>query len=217
MARTKTNPLNNDAGKTQAVVAEYNYVSGLIPFYRRMELIAVVGVGATGAALIGAIATLEARRDGQMTTAAIANNEVIDRAEALLLVLAPYVFMLATSLVVTALVRIRRASVYIREVLAPFRPDIFQFETAKLNQVLNQYDKIWILRVINVVGKTSLPVLLITTLPALAVVLLAQVVPDGAPSAGLLIVGWVGAGVTLLVGAVAAFYTIYHERHADAG
>ncbi len=71
--------------KTKLVVAEYNFVSALIPLYRRMELTAVAGAGLAGAAIIGAIGALEA------SATQGADRKAIYRAEAAMLAVAPWV------------------------------------------------------------------------------------------------------------------------------
>jgi hypothetical protein len=51
-----------DDRAVQILIAEYQYVSGLIPFYRRAELIVLAATGALLSVIVAALATLEAAR-----------------------------------------------------------------------------------------------------------------------------------------------------------
>ncbi|MCH7485108.1 MAG: hypothetical protein IIA90_08185, partial [Chloroflexi bacterium] len=88
-------------------MAEFNFVSALIPFYRRVEMTALIGTAVVIGAVVGAVASLE--------DATKPNREV----EAILLSLAPWVTVLLLLVQIMALTRIRRAALYIKNVLRP--------------------------------------------------------------------------------------------------
>lgn len=91
----------------QVLVAEFQFVSGLIPFYRRAELVVLGATGALLSVMVAALATLEAADEGQR------------QAEGLLLALGAWVPVLLLLVEVMALARITRASRYIERVLRP--------------------------------------------------------------------------------------------------
>lgn len=189
--------------KTKLVAAEYNFVSGLIPFYRRMELTAVGGAGLVGTAIIGTLGALES------TSPEMMKRDSIERTEELILAAAPWLFLLTTFLVLTALVRIRRASVYIQSDLAPLAPDVFQWETV-LHSRLHSGAPLPI-RLIMLLGEASLPVIFATTAPAIAFAVMADLWVPGEKSSTILALGYAGAASTLTVGLLASVFTVYHE------
>ena len=194
--------MTSSQGKDAAVIAEYNFVSGLIPFYRRMELAAVGGAGVVVAALIGALGALEG--------AAVSGNRVaIDRTEVFLLALAPWVFFLTTLMMTTALVRIRRASLYIQDSLSPFYPDVFQWETVLHATLWNRTPRG--LRWLTAIGEPSFPLLLSVVAPAVVSAFLADFWASGARSTGLITIGYTGAAAAVIVGGWAALFSWYHE------
>lgn len=101
-----------EAGKLIAdmVVAEYNFVEGLIPFYRRTETTALAAAISIVAAVIGGVAALEAQ----------GSTDVHHTAEATLLSLGTWLIF-ATMLIQTmSMMRIRRASAWIKNQIHPF-------------------------------------------------------------------------------------------------
>lgn len=90
-----------DDRAVQLLVAEFQFVSGLIPFYRRAELIVLGATGALVSVMVAALATLEAAEGSQR------------QAEGVLLVFGSWVPILLLLIEVMALARIARASRYI--------------------------------------------------------------------------------------------------------
>jgi hypothetical protein len=91
----------------EALLHEYDFVAGLIPFYRRVEITALGGAGVVVSAVLGAVATLEGRDPPNRL------------AEATLLSLAGWAPAMLLLLELMALTRLRRASIYIQTVLYP--------------------------------------------------------------------------------------------------
>src|SRR4249919_601515 len=105
----------------QVLVAEFQFVSGLIPFYRRAELIVLGATGALLSVMVAALATLEAADESQR------------QAEGILLTLGAWVPVLLLLIEVMALTRIMRASRYIYRCLHPLAcnlgcPGLLEFE-----------------------------------------------------------------------------------------
>lgn len=101
-----------DDRATSLLLAEYGFVSGLIPFYRRVEILALGGTGATIAALLAFVGGLEAAEDPNR------------RLQATLLSLAALVPLVLLLLELMALTRIMRASAYIRTDLYPLAKEL---------------------------------------------------------------------------------------------
>lgn len=102
-------------------MAEFQFVAGLIPFYRRAELIVLGATGALLSVMVAALATLEAADGSQR------------QAEGILLALGAWVPVLLLLIEVMALTRIMRASRYIFRCLHPLacnlgRPGLLEFE-----------------------------------------------------------------------------------------
>lgn len=111
----------SDDRAVQLLVAEFQFVAGLIPFYRRAELIVLGATGALVSVMVAALATLEAAEGSQR------------QAEGVLLVFGSWVPVLLLLIEVMALTRIARASRYIDSCLYPLacklgRPGLFEFE-----------------------------------------------------------------------------------------
>jgi hypothetical protein len=96
-----------DENATSILVAEYEYVAGLIPFYRRLELTAMAGTGLLLSAIIAALAALEAAESPNKT------------AEALILAGGAWVPVFLLLIEIMALTRLRRASLYVKDTLQP--------------------------------------------------------------------------------------------------
>jgi hypothetical protein len=112
-----------DDRAVQILLAEYEFVAGLIPFYRRAELTVLAATGALLSIVVAALATLEAAEDGQR------------HVEGMLLALGAWVPVLLLLIEVMALTRIKRASRYIYRCLHPMacelgRPGLLEFERA---------------------------------------------------------------------------------------
>lgn len=96
-----------DDRAVQVLIAEFQFVAGLIPFYRRAELIVLGATGALLSVMVAALATLEAADESQR------------QAEGILLALGAWVPVLLLLIEVMALTRIKRASRYIYGRLHP--------------------------------------------------------------------------------------------------
>jgi len=90
-----------------ALLAEYTFVSGLIPFYRGVEIRALTALGLTVGAIATIFATLAEQR--QASTAALAG----------VLTLATWIFVLFVTIELNSSLRIKRASTYIHKFLYP--------------------------------------------------------------------------------------------------
>jgi hypothetical protein len=90
-----------------ALLAEYSFVSGLIPFYRGVEVRALTALGLTVGAIATIFATLAEQR--QASTAALAG----------VLTLATWIFVLFVTIELNSSLRIKRASTYIHKFLYP--------------------------------------------------------------------------------------------------
>ena len=94
--------------KVQALLAEYQYVSGLIPYYRSVEtgvLSTMAVILAALAGLIGTLNTIKDAPDMQVQGIIVANTS--------------WLVLLFTAIEVTASLRIMRASTYLKEELYP--------------------------------------------------------------------------------------------------
>jgi hypothetical protein len=117
--------VTDEEGRTPAVellTAEYQYVSGLIPYYRGVEMLVLAGTGIVASAALAASAALMSGENPRPSVAAI------------VLVAAAWGPALLLMVEATALVRIRRASLFIREKLYSVaeeltgRRDVLTFE-----------------------------------------------------------------------------------------
>lgn len=95
--------------RLQAVLAEYEFVSGLIPFYRSVETGVLSIMSVVLAALAGFIGTVNSQ-----------GGTAIDlHVQAAVVALSSWLMVLFTAIEVTALLRIKRASAYLSEHLYP--------------------------------------------------------------------------------------------------
>jgi len=94
------------------VVSEFEFVEGLIPLYRHYELSVLAGLGLVLTALVAALAAIEAGADPNRS------------AEAILLSTGAWAPAFLLLIEIVALTRIRRASLYISEVLRPLAQDL---------------------------------------------------------------------------------------------
>jgi hypothetical protein len=96
----------------ELLIAEYQYVSGLIPYYRNVEMLVLAGTGIVATAALAASAALMSGENPRPSVAAIVLAAAAWGPALLLMVEA------------TALVRIRRASLFISEALHPIAKDV---------------------------------------------------------------------------------------------
>lgn len=196
---------------TTIMVAEYEFVSRLIPMYRRVEMTAVAGAGVAVAAILGAIGVLEAA------------NEVDRVAQAVILGSAPWVFLLLVLIQITALVRINRASAYISEYLKPLaevlgeRSDLLRFEQVHTRALLtSSREGALIIRVFI----TSAPMILAAAAPAVAAAFIAMTLhPDGLETF-VVAAGLAGAGLTFIAAVCGIYVSVVREfprRHIQLG
>lgn len=116
--------------RLDAILNEYNFVSGLIPMYREVEARALSTVGLVLAGLASVVAALMA-------------SEAHDRhVEGAIVSIAAWIFALFGSVQLTAQLRILRASRYLQRYVYPeleklAGPDVMQFERIKSDQLLD--------------------------------------------------------------------------------
>jgi hypothetical protein len=114
------------------LASEYSFVSGLIPFYRTVEITALGGTGVTIAVLLGFVGALEATSDP---------NRSLEAALVSLASIVPAVLLL---LELMALTRIMRASAYIRNRIFPIareltsREDLLQWEFSPTRELVGE-------------------------------------------------------------------------------
>lgn len=98
----------------QLLLAEYQFVAGLIPFYRGVELRALGGTGIVLSGVSAAFAAFETADTPNVT------------AEATLLTLAAWIPAFLLLIEIMALTRLRRASLYIAKRLHPLAVELTQ-------------------------------------------------------------------------------------------
>jgi hypothetical protein len=98
---------SKDQLKLQVLLAEYQYVSGLIPYYRSVETTVLSTMAVILAALAGFIGSLNSTSTGKAPIELEGN----------IIALVPWLMLLFIAIEVTALLRILRASVYIKKKL----------------------------------------------------------------------------------------------------
>ncbi|MEE8608914.1 MAG: hypothetical protein V3S55_15020 [Nitrospiraceae bacterium] len=187
---------------TAIMVAEYQFVSRLIPMYRRVEMTAVAGAGVAVAAILGAIFALEAA-------------DKVDRvAQATLLGLAPWVFFLLVLIQITALVRINRASAYISQYLKPLadhlgeRSDLLEFEQVHTRALLTS-SRGWSLIVR--VFVTSAPMIVAAAAPAVVAALIATILHEDGLDTAVVAAGWAGAVITFIAAGFGTYVSVVRE------
>lgn len=95
--------------RLQAVLAEYQFVSGLIPYYRSVETNVLSIMAVVLAALAGFVGTVNSQQ-----------GAVLDYSvQGAVIALSSWLMVLFTAIEVTALLRIKRASVYLKKHLYP--------------------------------------------------------------------------------------------------
>jgi hypothetical protein len=199
-----------DEHATAILIAEFAFVSGLIPFYRRVEIVALGGTGATIAALLAFVGALEAA------------DEPNRALEASLLSLAALVPLVLLLLELMALTRIMRASAYIRTHLYPLgrelaeQDEILRWEFSPTRNLLESLAEH---------GRGPSPAFakfFASSAPIVASIALAAV---GLPVAGLALdpsdalaparlVGYAASVFTLAVGGYTLFFTMRFEARS---
>lgn len=191
---------------------EYTFVSGLIPFYRRVEIGALGGTGTTIAALLAFIGVLETAADPDRPL------------EATILSLAALVPLVLLLLELMALMRIMRASAYIRRELYPLavsltsRPRVLRWEFSPTQDLLESI----------AVGREPGPSprfakLFASSAPVITAIVLAAV---GLPLAGVALdpsdwlaparlVGYAAAAIAFAIGSYAILSTLRFETRSS--
>jgi hypothetical protein len=182
------------------LIAEYNFVANLIPFYRRIETTALGASVTVVAAVISAVAVLESA-DGD-------HREV----EATLLALAPWTLATLSAIQIMAMLRIRRAAIYIDRHLAHLVQSatgdqtlLFWERTGK-DMVLERLRPGWGLRWIARAFLTSQPIIVAMCLPAVALPMFAVYWHPDAPKAPVLWAGQLAALISIIEAVCATYY-----------
>lgn len=106
---------SNDAEKTRlldGLLAEYNFVTALIPMYRRIENQSITALGVT----VGAVGSVFAALSGGESETA----QSLTRGQlGIVMALLSWIFLIFLSVQITAMLRIRRANRYIVKYLYP--------------------------------------------------------------------------------------------------
>lgn len=201
--------------KTEFILAEFRFVSGLITFYRRVEFTAAAGTGVALSIVVGAVAAI-------WTVDVTGPDGIVigpdKRLAANLLAIEPWIQVLLLLLHVMALVRLRRAALYIEKHLAPFAnklpgvDDVLQFETRSTNLLVGET---WGLHFLTRLQVTSTPVLLINWIPAVAFASVAAYVHPEHVSAPLVIASICAAGLATVIAAYGGVVTWAHEKDPE--
>jgi hypothetical protein len=197
-------------GKHAAVVAillsEYDFVSSLVPFYRRVEITVLGGAGLTISALLGLIAALEG---GESPNRAV---------EADILALASWVPALLLVLELMALVRIARASAYIRSQLYPLavmvtgQESVLQWEFGPTTDLLSADElrsRVWQRSVKWLVS--SAPVVVALVAVAVALPVAASAIDTGGVFRAARLAGYLGAVTSFALASYGIAFTIRYE------
>jgi hypothetical protein len=188
------------------LLSEYQFVSSMVPFYRRVEMSVLAGAGLTISALLALIAALE-------------GTESPNRAvEADILALATWVPALLLVLELMALLRIARASAYIRSQLYPlavlttgeksvlqweFGPTLDLLSSAELRSRFWQGSVRWLI--------SSAPVVVALMVAAAALPVAASAIDAEGVLRPARIAGYIGALTSLALGAYAIAFTVRYE------
>jgi hypothetical protein len=205
-----TAPSASDEAKRELLIAEYNFVTGLIPFYRSVELKALGGTGLVLAAVAGAFGALEASPHPSRP------------AEGILLVIAALVPALLLLVEAMALTRLRRASLYISMRLHPLACElsggdarVLRWELDPTKLLLERSKAVSTARLARVAGPEATKAFVssapIVGLIALTTILLADSGYAVNPVATTAVIG----GIAIVFATIPAFYglafTIVHE------
>jgi hypothetical protein len=196
--------------KLQLLVAEYNFVTGLIPFYRSVEMKALGGTGLVLTAVAAAFGALEAAQHPSRP------------AEGILLAIAALVPALLLLVEVMALTRLRRASLYISKHLHPIAGEltgddarVLRWELEPTRILLEESKEVSTARFARIAGPGATKAFVssapIVALIALTTILLADMGYAINPVATTAVIG----GIAIVFAAISAFYglafTIVHE------
>jgi hypothetical protein len=207
--RSAPERLARDDRAATILLGEYAFVSGLIPFYRRVEIVALGGTGATIAAVLAFVGALEAAETPNRSF------------EASLLSLAAVVPAVLLLLELMALTRIWRASAYIRTDLYPLARDltarekVLRWEFAPTASLVENLEPAG-----DAVGPSprfakllasSAPVIVSIVLAAVAMPLAALALESSDALAPERFVGYVAALLALAVGVYASVFTLRFE------
>jgi hypothetical protein len=198
---------DTDDRAVQVLVAEFQFVAGLIPFYRRAELIVLGATGALLSVIVAALATLEAAEESQR------------QAEGILLALGSWVPVLLMLIEVMALTRIVRASRYIHTHLHPRACelggcDLLQFERSPSAELLaTMTEKRGVREWLVIAFFSSAPLILAVATVSVALAIGGIVLDPGALT--------LGFGLTAVAGAIALArygiaFTKAHEGRTGA-
>ena len=194
------------------LLAEYAFVSGLIPFYRRVEILALSGTGATIAVLLGFVGALEA------------GDEPNRRLQATLLSLGALVPLLLLLLELMALTRIMRASAYIRTDIYPMaqqlaeRDEILRWEFSPTRKLIENlpgfrrgpspgFAKFF---------ASSAPIVTAIAVAAIGLPLAGLAVEPSDPLAPDRLIGYVSAALASAAGGYTLFFTIQFEARSPS-
>jgi hypothetical protein len=191
------------------VLAEYAWASGLLPFYRQVEMTALGASGVVLSAVASVVAVIE-------------SGEGPDRvAEATLLSAAAWAPTVLLLIEIMALVRIRRAALYIREYLRPLARDLagdtrlLRWEELSPEELFfaRSEGSRWRRRIAGAMV-SSLPVVLAIAFMTCALAAAgAAMHPDGADEP-VLIIGYSATLVSACLAIPASIFTWRHEGHA---
>lgn len=198
-------PVDRDELATQILVAEFEFVSQLIPFYRRFEITALAGTGLVVSAAVAAGASL-------------ISGENQDRVAAgLVLGIAAWGPALMLLVEVMALTRLRRASRYIAQELHPLaqeltgRSAILQWELAPTDKLFESGTESGFWRATLNTMVSSMPLIVAMVLSSVGLTAASAVVEPT--------VGGVTSGLTAVVVATvfAAYGIVFSQRHEGRG
>lgn len=196
--------------KSSLIRSEYEFVLGLITFYRRVELTSIAGTGLIVSIVVGAVAALWNADPNVRDEYLIAN----------LMALEPWAQVLLLSLQVMALVRLRRASLYIKHQIIPLvnepgaGPGVLGFENEDTRiLVKHTFKPGFVVKFFT----ASYPLLLMNLLPAFAFTFAAwNVHPD--QLRGEFVAFSLGASViALVIAGVGALVSGLHEVETEQG
>jgi hypothetical protein len=200
-----------DDAVLRLILAEYQYVSQLIPLYRQLETFVLAGTGLVASAALAAFAALTSGQSPDRRTASIVLAAAAWGPALLLLV------------EITALTRITRASRYISRHLQPIaekltgRNDVLFFEVAPtepLIEDLGQGQSGKFFRVLVKLFASSVGIQIIPLVSACALAVGGLIV-DGSTAT------WLLSSIAIVWAAAAAsyglFFTYFHERRVPKG
>lgn len=188
------------------ILAEFRFVSDLIPFYRRIEMTALGSTVAITTGVMAAIAALEGA------------DESLQDVETILLALVPWALVALMLIQIMAMTRIRRAANYINKQLRPLvseltgREDLLRWEQVHTEMLFKGTESWGPVRWIIVFFTTSIPMILTMGLPAVLLPIAASVIrPPAGVDAIILFFGYGAAGTAIVVGFYGIGFTVWQE------